>query len=229
MQISLNNQSEDFPTEGIDSFGQLMNTLSERAADQGDSVLEVKLNGEDITGKDKSHLEELPLGDIELLEVQTGDAKALARSTLYSVADFHQQLLQELQGTSELFRLGNMERSTQAFLKCIDGIQVFMHSLESCRRMLGISFELMHLPQAEGEDEQTVAESRRILFGMLDNILEVQTDQDWVLLADMLEYELIPALQDWREVIFCILEKTSSDQDAENMPDLQDNPEAIVS
>ncbi len=220
MEINLNNQKEDFPTEGIQCFGQLMESLSKRAADEGGSVLTVRLNGEDITGRDRTHLEELPLTDIEELEIQTGDPKNLARSTLYSIADFHEQLLRELQSTAELFRLGNDERSNQSFLRCIDGLQVFMHSLESCRKLLGISFELLFIPGSDGQSDQSVAESRRKLFAVLDNMFDAQTDQDWVLLADMLEYELTPALEDWRQIIYTILEQTTSDQIVEVGPEL---------
>lgn len=210
MEISLNNQKEDISTEGIQYFGQLMENLAKKAAEGGDTVLSVKLNGEDVTGKDRSHLEELPIQQVEELEIQTGDPKNLARSTLYSIADFHEQLLQEFKNTAELFRVGNGDRSNQSLLRCIDGLQVLMHSLESCRKLLGISFELLFIPGDDGHKEENVAENRRKLFSIFDNMLQAQTDQDWVLLADMIEYELIPALTDWRQIICSILKQTTS-------------------
>lgn len=222
MQINLNNRLEEIPIEGIQYFGQLMERLYEKAAEDGGSVLAVRLNGEDITGKDRSHLEELPVDDVQQLEIQTGDPKDLARSTLYSIAEFLEQLLKELQNTAELFRLGNGERSSQSFLRCIDGMQVFMHSLESCRKLLGISFELLITPSGDDQTETSVADSRRALFGVLDSMIEAQADQDWVLLADMLEYELIPALEDWRGIIPVILEKASDEYHAEVTPELLD-------
>ncbi len=185
-----------------------MDRLKEKAAEAGDTVLSVKLNGEDITGKDHTDLIELPVTDIEELEVQTGDPKQLARSTLYSIADFLEQLLKELQNTAELFRLNQSRRSNDSFLRCIDGLQVFMHTMESCRRLLGISYELIFVP-ANDESERSVAECRRELFSTLDAMIEAQSDQDWVLMADMLEYELIPNLEEWRRIIPEILKNTT--------------------
>jgi hypothetical protein len=208
MQINLNHRAEEIPTEGLQYFGELMDRLVRRAEKEGSSVLKVKLNGEDITGKDRKHLDTLPLGEIQNVEVQTGDPRVLARSSLYSVADFLERLLGELQTTAELFRLSNDERSNQSFMRCLDGIQVFMHSLESCRRLLGLSFELMFVPTGQEGHEFTVAENRRRLFETLDSMIEAQGNQDWILLADLLEYELIPVLEDWRHIIPIILDET---------------------
>lgn len=208
MQINLNHQAEDISTDGIQSFGELMANVARRAEKDGARIIKVKLNGEDITGKDHSLLNPLPLIEVQDLEIQTGDPKVLARSSLYSLADFLEQLLKELQNTAELFRLGNQERSNQSFLRCLDGLQVFMHSLEHCRRLLGLSFELLFVPNSQGRNEITVAENRRRLFEVLDSMIEAQTNQDWILLADLLEYELIPTLEDWRYIVPAILDET---------------------
>jgi hypothetical protein len=225
MQISLNNHQEEISTEGLRCFGELMDRLKEKAAEAGDTVLSVKLNGEDITGKDQSDLIELPVTDIEELEVQTGDPKQLARSTLYSIADFLEQLLKELQNTAELFRMNHSQRSNDSFLRCIDGLQVFMHTMESCRRLLGISYELIFVP-SNGEQERSVAECRRELFGTLDAMIEAQSDQDWVLMADMLEYELIPNLEEWRRIIPEILQSTAPRGGTE--PQFEDREPAVT-
>jgi hypothetical protein len=210
MQINLNHCPEEFPTDGVHSFGELMTCVSRRAARNGDSVLKVKLNGEDITGKDRAVLDLLPLEKIREVEIDTGDPRVLARTTLYSVADFLEKLLQELQQTAELLRLDYSDRSNQSFLRCIDGLQVFSHSLESCRRLLGISFELLFVPPNLDMDVITVAENRRRLFEVLDSMIEAQTNQDWILLADLLEYELVPILEDWRQIIPIILGETTA-------------------
>ncbi len=212
MLINLNHQPEEVSTEGLRSLGELMDRVSRKAEQEGSRVLKVKLNGEDITGKDRGPMNLLPLEKIEEIEIQTGDPKELARSSLYSVADFLEQLLKELQNTAELFRLNNEERSNQSFMRCIDGLQVFMHSLESCRRLLGLSFELIFVPTSQGGNQITVAENRRRLFEVLDGMIEAQTNHDWVLMADLLEYELVPILEDWRQIIPLILEETFPSQ-----------------
>jgi len=208
MQINLNQRPEEIPTDGIKSFGELMSLVARRAEKDGARVLQVRLNGEDITGRDRSHLEMLPLERIQELDVETGDPKVLARSMLYSVADFLEKLLLELQNTAERFRVGSDERSHQSYLRCLDGLQVFMHSLEKCRRLLGLSFELIFVPSTQGGNEITVAENRRRLFEVLDAMIEAQINQDWILLADLLECELQPVLQDWRQIIPVVLQKT---------------------
>jgi hypothetical protein len=228
MQISFNDQIEEYPTEGMQCFGELMESLHKQAADHGDAVITIRLNGEDITGQDRSHLEELALDQVETLEVHTGDPRTLAKAALSSIAEFHQQLLSEMRSTAELFRLGDAERSNRSFLACIDGLQVFMHTLESCRKMLGVSFELLTIPSAENQDELTVAEYRRNLFSVLDGLFNAQTDQDWVLLADMLEYELIPALEEWEQIIQLIMVTSDAEQAISEHADVMDAQSELV-
>jgi hypothetical protein len=211
MQISLNHCNAEIATDGIQYFGELMERVSRQALKTGEQVLRVKLNGEDLTGKDRSHLKQMPIAEIQQIEIQTGNPKILARSSLYSVADFLEKLLKELQHTAEYFRLGDSEKSNRSFVRCLDGLQVFMHTLEQCRRLLGISFELMYVPSNSESYEITVAENRRKLFEVLDGMIEAQTNQDWILLADLLEYELIPVLEDWRQIIPIILGETQTE------------------
>jgi hypothetical protein len=228
VQISLNNQVEEFPTGDIRFFGQLMEQVLEKAATEGSSVLSVELNGEDVTGRDRANLQEFPVEDIERLEITTGDPKHLARSTLYSIADFQGQLLNELQNTTELFRLDNTVRSNEAFLRCLDGLQIFMHTLESCRKLLGLSFELLIIPSSASGGERTVAESRRQIFAALDAMIEAQTDHDWILLADIMQYELIPSLEEWRGIIQVLLEKSSVDAEIDLQPEQVSTQPATV-
>jgi hypothetical protein len=171
----------------------------------------------------------MPLDDIEQLEVQTGDPRTLARSTLYSIADFLEQLIKELMNTAELFRVSANGRSAESFLRCIDGLQVFMHTMESARKLLGLSFELLFVPTNNGSQEEiTVAENRRLIFAALDSMVDAQTDQDWVLLADVTEYELIPVLEDWRQIIPMILERTDHPPPVETRSDTVEAQSAVV-
>ena len=73
-----------------------------------------------------------------------------------------------------------------------------------------------------------MAEYRRNLFSVLDGLFDAQTDQDWVLLADMLEYELIPALEEWEQIIQLIVVTSDADQAvSEYAGDMDVQPELI--
>jgi len=41
---------------------------------------------------------------------------------------------------------------------------------------------------------------------VIDQMLKVQEDEDWVMLADLLEYELIPLLKEWNKIL-AVLQK----------------------
>jgi hypothetical protein len=45
---------------------------------------------------------------------------------------------------------------------------------------------------------------------ILDNLYRAQKDEDWVLLTDLLEYELSPVLKEWAQLINGLREFLSS-------------------
>ena len=201
MEINVNDQMIELSVDRFSCFKDVMEKLTEDAADMGQIIIHVNLNGEDLTGKDRSHLDNLPIEEIHEFTIRTGDPESLALSTLYNLSDFLEQLINEIQNTSDLFRLRNDEKSSQAFLRCLDGFQVFMHSVERCRRFLGLSFELLKIPVTQGANTRTAAENRRDVFSVLDHLIEAQSNEDGILLADELEYELAPLLKEWTEII----------------------------
>jgi predicted house-cleaning noncanonical NTP pyrophosphatase (MazG superfamily) len=39
------------------------------------------------------------------------------------------------------------------------------------------------------------------LQGLLDEMLEISEDEDYILLADLMEYELLPMVREWQEIL----------------------------
>jgi hypothetical protein len=39
------------------------------------------------------------------------------------------------------------------------------------------------------------------LIKLIDEMLDVQEDEDWILLADLIEYELAPIMNKWKEFL----------------------------
>jgi len=48
---------------------------------------------------------------------------------------------------------------------------------------------------------QSLEDRQETLTGLMAQMLEANQNQDWVLLADLLEYEMIPYYEDWRETL----------------------------
>jgi hypothetical protein len=68
--------------------------------------------------------------------------------------------------------------------------------------MIAQCTEVLHVDlSAVPFQKATVKDEVQKLSGVIDQMLKVQEDEDWVMLADLLEYELIPLLKGWNEIL----------------------------
>lgn len=202
--VQVNGQPKELHLGDEVSFDEIIETISEEAAEPGSSITNVKLNGEDITGKDWERFAHLTAGDIRNLEIETGDMEQLALETLNSLFEFTGNLVNELKRVTELFRLGNAVQGGDVFSRAIDGIQLVNHASAMIERNLGID------PSGSQGNGNTLTQQLNNLQPILEDMFSAQKDQDWVLLADLLEYELIPHFEEREKLLRSWREKNSA-------------------
>ena len=194
MNLTINGRAEQVATHDDATFSDLMQIVS-RVDDPGVGVTNVKLNGKDITGADWSSFSALPVKDIEHLEVHTGNLALLAGEMLNSVDDFTWRLVSELGRSSEAFRIGDQQRAFDSYARTLDGIQLLTHTTSALQRNLGIdptSIMFAGRPSHEYFSK---------LQPLVDDMFAAQSREDWVLLADLIEYELIPQFEDRQRIL----------------------------
>jgi hypothetical protein len=79
-------------------------------------------------------------------------------------------------------------------------------ALEILQDTIGVSRELLAAVQLlrgqfSGHDSSDVELLSATLGDLLGEIIEVMNNEDWLLVADLLEYEYIPACEGWRGII----------------------------
>jgi len=202
--VQVNGQAKELHLGDEVSFDKIIETINEETTEQGTSITNVKLNGEDITGMDWERFAHLTAGDIRNLEVETGDIKQLALETLNSLFEFTNNLVNELKRVTELFRLGNSVQGGDIFSRAIDGIQLVNHASAMVERNLGIETD------GSKGNGNTLTQQLNNLQPILEDMFSAQQNQDWVLLADLLEYELIPHFEEREKLLRSWREKNSA-------------------
>jgi len=191
--IKINGQPAALNLPPWASFGQVMGTIRDQTKTPGVRILRVRLNGEEITGKSwDSHLG-LGLDEITDLEVETGLVSDLARETLGSLDEFIGGLIKELQRSAEQLRLGQSPNANDSLARALDGIQILGHTSPLVERGLGFD--------ARGSNGDPINQKLARLEPILEDMFTAQKDGDVVLLADLIEYELIPYFQDRSKVV----------------------------
>jgi hypothetical protein len=60
------------------------------------------------------------------------------------------------------------------------------------------------------QEQKVFNEAVEEISSLLGEMTEVMENEDWILLADLLEYEFLPAVDKWKQVIHLIREDIKS-------------------
>ncbi|MDI3547002.1 MAG: hypothetical protein PWR10_654 [Halanaerobiales bacterium] len=147
-------------------------------------VTEVIADGENITGFTEEELEKIK--PIEELKIISKNVKDLTRDTLVEAENY---ILQFISGVEEIINKFNQGREAESFKLLSQGLE----GLEWLNTLLGSLISM-------GEVDST-KEFINNWQGTMEELLDAMERQDIVLLNDILEYELVPVLEDYLELV----------------------------
>jgi len=103
--------------------------------------------------------------------------------------------------TAALFRSGGERRALGQYIDFLNGFDSLVQALDYVGRVLGIDFATTSL------GEKSITRFVEDLSALLSETMKAQERKDWVLLADLLEYELAPHLESWHQVFTVLGQK----------------------
>lgn len=193
MQLVINGQVRDLDLAVETQFEEIMKEVHRIVHSPGITITRVNLDGKDITGADWDGFERLTAGDIGSLEVETGAMDELVTETLESLNQFLNQVVKELGRAIELFRVGEELKAIEVYGSTLEGIQLINYLTPMIHRNLGLN-------GGSNGGEGSIGEQSTRLEEILVDMLSAQESSDWILLTDLIEYELIPHLEKWQRI-----------------------------
>ncbi len=195
MNVTIDGKSCDLGLHPEVTFPEIMSVIGRLDPSPGIGITRVLLDGADITGADWSHLSAVPAATIQALEVETGSVSKLANELIDSLEDFAGRLVTELGSTAESFRQGEQEKAIGQYTRALDGIQLLNHTTDMVIRNLDFDAE-----QVTFGGKPSTNHFQK-LSPLLDDMFSAQKRDDVVLLADLIEYELIPQFEDHQKIL----------------------------
>jgi hypothetical protein len=189
--ILVDGASVTLPDEGQETVADVVGLVSSKL-DAKKRIIRVFVDDDEVTGNREQHLR--TLASLNKISLETGLASDLAQETLESIDEFQSALINELSRTAELFRIDTFEKSNEAFARCLDGLQILLNTTLSVAGLIQVG-----APEVVA-GEGTLEECTRKISRILDELIEAQTNRDGILVADLIEYELHPLLEDWPTV-----------------------------
>ncbi|PKL46708.1 MAG: hypothetical protein CVV42_15570 [Candidatus Riflebacteria bacterium HGW-Riflebacteria-2] len=199
MEILLNDNRLDI--EGINpevTVLELLTTVEESLKGTQATVIEIILDEKSYSADDMSEISTLKVMAYQKIELFTATAQDMVRAA-FADGEAGLQHLEELavEVASEL-RIGKVKEGMDRYLEFVDGIEWLVTMLKNA----DLAFASNMAESSLESDRQSLVQR---LGEQMNQVQIVQEAQDWVGLADILEYEFPEILQDSRGLIKSIL------------------------
>ena len=191
-EIIVDGATVSLPDAGQETVADVVGLVSS-TLDPKKRIMRVFVDEKEVTGAREQHLRSL--ASLTSISLETGLASDLANETLVSIEEFQQALIEELSRAIEMFRMDTFEKANEVFARCLDGLRILLNTTLSVASLLQVG-----APDVV-TGESTLEENTRQISRILDEMISAQTNRDSILVADLIEYELHPLLEDWTGVV----------------------------
>jgi hypothetical protein len=180
--------NREFPA--ATNLGELIEVSSKAAREKGQFVCAVNVNGVDLNEEQESQFDKIPMGEIQRFSIKTQSLAILLDESIGQCRVFLGQLMSSLETAAHMFRAEDLNAAHRFYSTCIDGTQLFIEMVTHYKVACQNSPEGTY-PPLWSQLEQTLEKS-------LLQILEAYRQKNYILVADLLEYELSPILGQWQ-------------------------------
>lgn len=189
MKIVVNGQEETRDFAGA-NLGDLLQDILDKNTLEGHSAARLRINDQDLP-VDQETTYQTPVASIETLEVEFSSLARLLDKNISNAEDYLSRLIPAIGETAGLFRAGSEQEASRLFVHIIDGIEWLSEVTEMVAAALaGDAGEKVY-------DGETLKERQARLINLSEDMLKANKQRDWVELADLLDYELLPYYKEW--------------------------------
>lgn len=160
---------------------------------KGEVICEIQVNGIAISEEDEVRLGETPVTEIESLIICSSEPARLIDQALASCREFIPHVKQSCIRTSEKLRSTDVAGAQNQFIETMEGCYWLVDTL---RHVRGASKSSATSP---GLDQWTAYETK--MAAVVRDVVTAYEAKDYVLVADLLEYELSEAVAAWETAL----------------------------
>jgi hypothetical protein len=184
-QLSINGVELSLPLSPDALFQDLILYLRKNLPSETVLISSLKVNGNDVSESDEQTLAQIPIAELQSVEVFTRHPKELAQEILKDTLDFTLVLVGLSEKTAE--NLGKPDFYPY-LTRLVDGIGYFTDAITQAKKVLKVeAFQVTDVLEAD-------------LLMTLKRLLQLQQQGQQVQMPDLLRQHLQPNFAQWRSV-----------------------------
>ncbi len=195
MKIFLDNKPIEVNYDKFNNLEDLIYEVMTNFIEGNRLLVEVKINDVTFSERWPGEAKIIPLDKIVKLDFLTVPVEEMASKILDDLPSQIDAINSGLLEAAELYRVADEQEANLNFIKMLTTLRNFVTFITQLKKTNIIDWNKLSV---EGTDIDTLYEK---LSKLIDEMLDVQEDEDWILLADLIEYELKPIMSKWKEFL----------------------------
>lgn len=176
---------------------ELISKLERDFLRAGKLICKIQINGLTLSEADEVKFQGTRISELDTVEVQVESSNTIVSETIVSLRDFIKNLKAEGQDLADLLREKRIEATRFQFTQLVNHIQDLTQAFLALRPNMKLG----------GEDRLVVdmwADAEKHLLKTLRELVVAYENQDFVLVSDILEYDLDNSLDNWQKLLTAI-------------------------
>ena len=174
------------------TWGELLETLDADLGGRGVLLAAVRFDGVEEPAFREPSVTARALTTVQRVDVETATPDALLRQSLTEAAVALAQVADDVTRVSTLFRGNDLAAANQGLARLSGDLHTFAALVTTLRGPLGIAVERLTIDGVPPDEQM------ERLGAWLESLISAQSSQDWLTVADVLEYDIEPILRAWR-------------------------------
>ena len=193
MKIFINGQDETSSFRG-ETLGDVLDQIQKKIIAEGRSITRLLVDNAEGS-MDSVKVRKTLVSQVGILEIGVASLSEVISRNIANAEEYLGKLVPGIERAAELFRNGSEQEANQFFLQIIDGMDWFSQVIEMITQAKPMD------PTSPLFGGESIEDRQNRLFELTKQMVEANKSRDWVLLADLLEYELLPFYEQWAETL----------------------------
>lgn len=196
MQVTINEQQIPVDFSHIQSLEEALVELHDQFLPPGQQLFQVLINGEFFSERYPRESRYMELKDISTLDLKTIPDADMARVILREAVQQAGILCQAIEKSAHLFRVAAEDEANHYFAQVLEALRWLLMTGDTAGKVLQVD-----LGQTISFRGGRASHYLQHLQTLLDEMLEISEEEDYIMLADLMEYELMPMVREWQGIL----------------------------
>jgi len=195
MKIVIDGYEDLVMPEENETLGKLLIEIEKWIRDNRRIIVQVRLEGKPLSGKDRENLFCKKAGEFKVLELFTANPWQWAINSLNKMREYLPRIAMDMEKTSLLIQKGNYKNAFSLLDNCISLWNWVNETLQKIEKIFALNYTQIFFKKGKLTDKI------REFLDIIEEANRAIKNSDLLTLADILEYELAPRVKEEQEIV----------------------------